>query len=100
MLRANSLAAVTIFVWSTSDRLIFTACRRTAWRTPTISPEAPTEIVSGVITGILIQFLDSDLTAQHLHPFFYVESGVYSGQVKPEFHQGDCHRGLHSNHHG
>src|SRR5215469_14689083 len=98
MLRANSLAAVTIFVWSTSDRLISTACRRTAWRTATISPESATEIVSVWTTGIPVKVWKANVAAQHLHPFFYIERGVHAAQVEAELNQSNCYRRLHSNH--
>src|SRR6478672_1911071 len=97
MLRANSLAAVTIFVWSTSESLIVTACRRTAWRTATISAESVTAIISAFSTGILVKIWHADVATQHLHPFFHIEGRVYAAQVEAELNQGNGYRGLHPN---
>src|SRR3954471_23467590 len=49
-LRASSLAAVTIFVWSTSPKPSVTARSRTAWRIRTMSSDRRSGIASACMT--------------------------------------------------
>src|SRR5688572_7622995 len=95
MLRASSLAAVTIFVCSTSVNPSSIAYRRTAWRTLTTSAELRTGSVSVLVTVIRGLFFPSGDALQHLHPALDVQRGAHAFEREPELDQGDGDRGLH-----
>src|SRR5580704_4046390 len=63
-----------------------------------MSPEEATAMVSVLITGTLVWICDLNVAAQQFHPFFYIESGMYSAQIESEFDQRNRHGGLHPDH--
>src|SRR5687767_11075852 len=97
VLRASSLAAVTIFVWST--RLNFSSCvsRRTVPRASTMSCSERTGTTSERVTGIGSFGVAA---AQELHAALDVERGPDAGERQPELDQRDRDRRLHPDDHG
>src|SRR3954468_1944643 len=100
VLRAISLAAVTILVWSTSVKPCCTAQVRTAWRTATTSFSARNCSTSALDTcAIVLVRVVGDVVAdsglEKLHAALDVEGGAHTGQGKPKLDQGDGDRGLH-----
>src|SRR5688500_4250448 len=100
MLRASSLAAVTIFVCSTSVNPSSTAYRRTAWRTLTTSAELRTGCVSVLVTVIRGLLFPAGEALRHLHPARAVQRGAHASEREPELDPGDGDRGLHPHDHG
>src|SRR4051812_8126927 len=93
-LRASSLAAVTIFVWSTSEKPSSCVSRRTSWRASTMSCSD----LSGVtpLAGVDICAIRVDLPAQHGHAPLHVESSCDTRQRQSELDQRDGDGRLHS----
>src|SRR5262249_8281242 len=107
--RASSLAAVTIFVWSTRLSRRSTAAARTAWRMRTMSSDDRSDSVSSLSIGIrglgdgfggcAVASARLERTAKNLHALFDVESGAHAGKGEAKRHEGDGHRRSHAHHH-
>src|SRR5215210_7688753 len=101
VLRASSLAAVTIFVWSTRPSPCATAQARTACLTSTTSPSVRTGITSRRRTVIVPlgahphRLPRAGVVAparQHLqqrHPLLDVQRRAHAGERQPELHERD-----------
>src|SRR5690348_13425857 len=106
VLRANSLAAVTILVWSTRLSPCATAHDRTLCRTATTSCCERTGMVSHRSTaiGILGQCVGARTSfplvgiarrrAEQHHSLFYVERRTHPRQRQSKFDERDRYRGL------
>src|SRR5690242_14832021 len=105
VLRAISLAAVTILVWSTRVKPCCTAQVRTAWRTATTSFSArscSTSALDGctiVLVPVVVGGVVADGGFEELHAAFDVEGGPHTGEGEAQLDQGDGDRRLHSHHH-
>src|SRR6476646_2668248 len=84
MLRANSLAAVTIFVCSTRLKPISTARVRTHCRIRTTSSEERIGTDSVTDDGT-VRFLSFDRTAKQLHAFVHVQCGPHACERQAQF---------------
>src|SRR5262245_42738784 len=93
VLRASSLAAVTIFVWSTRLKPAATAHSRTAWRTATTSSVARIGRRSVRTPAIAMPI---DRGAQELHAALDVQRGLYTRQGEPQLDQRDRDRRAHA----
>src|SRR5688572_23168726 len=93
VLRASSLAAVTIFVWSTSEKPSSTAHARTAWRTRTTSSLAWTGSFSVRVTAIRhLARRRAPVArggAQDLHGALDVQRRAHPGERHAELDQRD-----------
>src|SRR4051812_21517329 len=99
VLRASSLAAVTILVWSTSPKPRAMAHSRAIWRTRTISSSLRSGTSSSLTTAIAaLARLAGHV--QEVHSELDVERGAHAGQGEAELDEGDGDRGPHSRHHG
>src|SRR5829696_7114696 len=89
VLRASSLAAVTIFVWST--RLNFSSCVifRTAWRASTTSCSTRRASVSLLMTAIRALPVGGHRGAEPVHSPFDVERGLHPLERQPQLDQRD-----------
>src|SRR5919108_3636591 len=97
VLRASSLAAVTIFVWSTRLKPISTARMRTTWRTTTMSVEERTGSVSS--SGIANTVAAArERRAKKLHALVDVQARPNARQGQAQLHQRDGNRGSHADH--
>src|SRR5690349_19204633 len=97
-LRASSLAAVTILVWSTSENFSSWVSLRTCWRASTMScseRSGASPLVTDDIGTVRVY-----LPTQQRHAAFDIQRGGDTGQRQPEFHQRDRHRGLHAHQDG
>src|SRR5262249_14352540 len=109
MLRASSLAAVTIFVWSTRVSRRSTAVARTAWRIRTMSSDDRRDRVSSLsidIRGLdgglgagAVAFALAERAAGGLHALLDVECGAHAGEGQAELDQRDGDRRSHAHHH-
>src|SRR6187549_1207513 len=98
VLRASSLAAVTILVWSTRPKPRLTAHSRASWRTRTTSSSLRTDTCSSLTTAIAgLTLLAGRL--QELHAPLHVEGRAHPGQGEAELHEGDGHRRPHARDH-
>src|SRR6185312_15352480 len=103
VLRASSLAAVTILVWSTRLKPSSTAQLRTACRTLTMSSEVWTGSFS--VRASAIQSLARRRGAvdprdlQHLHGAFDVQRGPHAAERHAQLDQGDGDGRSHAHHH-
>src|SRR5512139_3002351 len=98
-LRASSLAAVTSFVWSTSEKRSSWARRRTSCRTSTTSASEPIATVSSFRTGMQSSSRaapPSRARPEERHPLLHVEGGPDAVQGEAELDEGDRHRRLHA----
>src|SRR5687768_13389994 len=100
MLRASSLAAVTILVCSTRLKPSSTAKLRTRWRTLTTSAPWFTDSVSVFVAGIreTRDVMTGDFAKEN-HAPLDVEGGAYAGQRKAELDEGDGDGRLHADDH-
>src|SRR4051812_27655465 len=98
VLRASSLAAVTIFVWSTRLKPSSTARCLTAWRAPTTSSADLTGRSSLRRTGNVAPPA-VDAAAQQIHAALDVERRPYPVQRQPELHERDRDGRLHTDDH-
>src|ERR1700733_5199717 len=95
--RANSLAAVTILVWSTRLKPSSAAHLRTAWRTRTTSVSDRAGRVSLFSTAIAVgPSLRPRRHAKQSHAALDVERRSHAGQGQAQFHEGDGHGRLHA----
>src|SRR5262249_18407266 len=94
VLRASSLAAVMIFVWSTRLSPASTAQTRVNWRTRTTSSDDRMARRSVLVVGIDV--LQGRPTLDQLHAALNIESGPHSRQRQTQFNQRDCNRGAHA----
>src|SRR5918997_2136097 len=109
--RASSLAAVTNFVWSTSDSRARCARVRTAWRTLTTSASELTGMVmvsvdcaSSTARSLTVtlgrgqqDFLGRALLwSKHPQATLDVQRGAHPAQGEPELHHGDGDRRPHA----
>src|SRR5258705_6339887 len=99
VLRASSLAAVTILVWSTRLKARPTAHWRVTCRTRTTSSSECTSSVCSRTVGIQPP-ARAEPAADQSHALLRVQRGANSVQVYPELDQGDGDRGPHAHHHG
>src|ERR1044071_3915013 len=93
-LRASSLAAVTILVWSTSENLSSWVSFRTSCRASTMScseRRGAAPLPLGIIGSVRF-----DLPAQYGHAAFDVQRGGDAGQGQAQLHQRDRDRRLHA----
>src|SRR6187397_2814976 len=93
VLRASSLAAVTILVWSTRLKPSSFVRRRTACRAMTTSWSVRTGRMSAFKTGIGRNLGDG--RPQSLHPELDVQRGVHAGEREPQLDQRDRDVRLH-----
>src|SRR5262245_64747940 len=99
--RANSLAAVTILVWSTRLNPNSAAHFLTACRTRTTSFSDRAGIVSCFSTGIGVPLpVPARHALQEFHPLLDVQGRAHPRQRQAQFHERDGDRGLHADHHG
>src|SRR5215471_4736783 len=94
VLRASSLAAVTILVWSTRLRPCATANSRATCRTRTTSSDDLIVIVSSFTTAIAVLLLCAGALKQ-AHALLNVERGAHSRQREAQLDQRDGHRRAH-----
>src|ERR1700694_126686 len=99
VLRASSLAAVTILVCSPSVKPRSTAHRRTTWRATTISFEERTGNVSSS-GGAMTRAPVRQRGAKQLHALVNVEARAHPGQRQPQLDQRDGHGRPHADHDG
>src|SRR5689334_12769896 len=98
VLRAISLAAVTIFVRSTNPMPTARHHPRTTWRTLTMSCGPRTAMRSVLDVSIVHLEHDAgggDCRVQQRHPFLHIERGAHARQREAELHQRDRDRRLH-----
>src|SRR5579883_2817798 len=99
VLRAISLAAVTILVWSTRPNPNATARLRTAWRTRTTSSACRTGMTS--LAATINPVLRSvDQAAYERKALVDIERGPHPRKAEAELDQGDGDRRLHADHDG
>src|SRR5262245_59089190 len=98
VLRASSLAAVTILVWSTRLKPISTARCRTAWRTMTTCSEVVSGSVSADTKTIVVTLRGVERRGQQFHAAFHVERRADARQRESELDQRDRDRGAHADH--
>src|SRR5262245_6697190 len=94
VLRANSLAAVTILVWSTRLRPCATAHSRATCRTRTTSSDDLIDIVSSFATAIDVLLLCSGALEQ-AHAFLDVERGAHARQREAQLDERNGYRRAH-----
>src|ERR1700691_220872 len=99
VLRASSLAAVMILVWSTRLRPSWEANSRTRLVTATTSGSVLTGTLSEETTAIHL-LVRVDRGSQQLHARVHIQRCAHSRQRKPQLYQSDCHRRLHTHDHG
>src|SRR5688500_3423568 len=107
--RASSLAAVTIFVWSTRLNPSSMASARTCCRTTTMSFAVRTGSRSFLRTDIGVPAIGEgplfqtigrvEQRAQQCHAALDVERRSNAGERKAELHEGNRHGGLHAGDH-
>src|SRR5262245_60578904 len=95
VLRASSLAAVTILVWSTRLRPCATANSRAICRTRTTSSDDLIDNVSSFTTAIVVLPLCAGALKQ-AHAFLDVERGSHARKRESQFDERDGHRRAHS----
>src|SRR4051794_24364298 len=95
--RASSLAAVTTFVWSTSDSPRSSASFRTYWRTATTSSEARIASRWGLAWAAMSPVLVR--LPQQIHSALDIQSRAHAAQGQSQFDQRDRDRRLHPGHH-
>src|SRR5262245_5821418 len=95
VLRASSLAAVTILVWSTRLRPCATAHSRATCRTRTTSSDDLIDIVSSFATAIDVLLLCVGALKQ-AHALLNVERGAHARQREPQLDERNGHSGAHS----
>src|SRR5688500_11977315 len=88
VLRASSLAAVTILVWSTRPKASSWASLRTSCRARTTSCSVRTGRVSVLVTDIA-GFPPRHGRPEALHPALDVEGRVHAGQGEAQLDEGD-----------
>src|SRR5262249_22663891 len=99
VLRASSLAAVTIFVWSTTLKPSSAAHFLTTWRASTTSFSEVTGRVSCFSTGIALALrVRRPGSAEEGHPSLDVQRRPHARQRQPQLDQGDGHGRLHPDH--
>src|SRR6185503_13211126 len=99
VLRASSLAAVTILVWSTRPNPRLTAHSRASWRTRPPSSSPRTDTCSSLTTAMAgLALLAGGL--QELHAPLHVEGRAHAGQGEPELDEGDGDGRAHARDHG
>src|SRR4051794_10835995 len=94
--RASSLAAVTIFVWSTMPKPISCVNFRTAWRAKTMSCSERSGRTSLLVTDIVVALLRAEGRAQQPHPPLDVQRGLHAGQAQPQLDERDRDRRPHA----
>src|SRR5262250_88365 len=94
VLRASSLAAVTILVWSTRLSPCATAHSRATCRTRTTSSDDLIDIVSSFTTAIDVLLLRAGALKQ-AHAFLNVERGAHARQRESQLDERNGHRRAH-----
>src|SRR5262249_1829043 len=96
VLRASSLAAVTIFVCSTRLKPRSTAQVRTTCRTTTMSCDERTGSVSSTGIAVTVPVAPAERRTQELHALVDVETGANARQRQPELDERDGDGGAHA----
>src|SRR6185312_14402428 len=99
VLRAISLAAVMILVWSTRLKPALTACARTIWRTRTTSSPERRSMLSDFSTFMQPAAI-IDNAPDEGEALVDIECGAHAAELEPELDQGDGHRRPHADDHG
>src|SRR5471030_1556607 len=95
MLRASSLVAVTILVWSTSENLRSCVSLRTTWRQTNMSCSVCSVSVSSVGGAKAIPTIDR---RQEMHSAVDVQRRANTLERQAQFDERDGHGRLHADH--
>src|SRR5262249_50723866 len=96
VLRASSLAAVTILVCSMRLKPSSRAHVRTTCRTATMSWEERTGRVSSTGIAVTVAVAARERRAEQRHAFVHVETGTHTGERQTELDQRDGDGGPHA----
>src|SRR6185503_7164519 len=99
VLLPSSLAAVTIFVWSTSESPAAIARSRTACRKRTTSSPLRMGSSSSSLSGVSIKPQSLESFLQQRHAPLDVERGAHALEVQAQLHERDRHGGAHAHDH-
>src|SRR5215207_8940245 len=104
VLRANSLAAVTIFVWSTKLNVSSWVSFRTAWRASTTSCSTLSgraSLLRTAIRDLLPRVVRrfAQRRPQPLHAALDVQGGLHALEGQSQLDQRDGHRRAHADEH-
>src|SRR6476469_998537 len=99
-LRASSLAAVMILVWSTRPRPASSASVRVIWRTLTTSSDDRMSRRSLLTVVAIVRPRSVQTLLDHGHAAFDVERRLDPGEREPELDQRDGDRRPHADHDG
>src|SRR5262245_55389684 len=101
VLRASSLAPVTLFVWSIRLHPSSAAQLRTSCRTLTIWSSERMSNRSRFVTAMeRLRRVVAQCRSQELHAFLHVERRAHSVERESELDQGDRHGRAHADDHG